>query len=203
MTLRVSALLLILLLAGCARAPAKLSEPEQADRWLDHQQDVATLSSWFIDGRVGIKTSRQSGSASLFWQQDEAHYEMRIVAPLGQGTFILRGSPNGVQMRGPDDLLLTAETPEKLMQKGLGWSVNLQGLRYWVRGLPQPETAYRNLQLDGYGRMSFLEQSGFRIEVQRYADVGAFALPEKLLIKSIDLQLKMLIKRWEIQPGQS
>lgn len=195
---RNSTLLLALLLVGCAQVPEMPSQAEQADRWFAHQRNIGRISNWFIDGRVGIKTEQQSGSASLFWRQNGNSFEMRIVAPLGQGTYILSGSPAGVQMRGPDNLLLTADTPEELMQIGLGWSVDLRGLRYWVRGLPEPDKAFQGLQLDAYGRLGSLDQSGFSVEIQRYADVEQYVLPEKLLIKNPDLQLKMVIKRWEL-----
>ncbi len=191
-------LLTLLILSGCTRLPEKLSDTEQASLWLQHQIDVNQVLSWYINGRVGIKTDQQSGSASIFWQQTGANYEMRIVAPLGQGTYIFTGSPEGVQMRGPDELLLFADTPEELMQTGLGWSVDLRGLRYWVRGIPAPDMAYKQLSLDGSGRLGYLDQSGFSIEIQRYATVEDLVLPEKLVINSPDLQLKMLIKNWEL-----
>ncbi len=191
-------LLTLVILSGCTRLPEKLSETEQASRWLQHQLEINQIFSWYINGRVGIKTDQQSGSASIFWQQAGGNYEMRIVAPLGQGTYVFKGSPEGVQMRGPDELLLSAETPEELMQTGLGWSVDLRGLRYWVRGIPAPDTEYNQLVLDELGRLGYLDQSGFSIEIQRYANVDKFALPEKLLIRSPGLQLKMLIKNWEL-----
>ena len=123
---------------------------------------------------------------------------MRIVAPLGQGTYILTGSPSRVQMSGPDELLLTAATAEELMLIGLGWSVDLQGLRYWVRGLPKPNTTLAEMQLDGQGRLDSLQQSGFNIDIERYTTVAEYTLPEKLLINNGDLQLKVLIKQWQI-----
>ncbi len=192
------ALLFALLLGGCAQVPERPAPEELAPLWLEHRQQVGQLSNWDINGRIGIRTADQSGTASLFWRQQGASYEMRIVAPLGQGTYILTGSPSRVQMSGPDDLLLTAGTAEELMVKGLGWSVDLQGLRYWVRGLPQPENVFENLELDADGRLDSLQQSGFNIDIERYATVDKYTLPEKLLIENGELQLKVLIKRWQI-----
>lgn len=192
------ALLFALLLGGCAQVPERPALEEITPLWLEHQQQVGQLSSWDINGRIGIRTADQSGTASLFWRQQGASYEMRIVAPFGQGTYILTGSPSRVQMSGPDDLLLTAGTAEELMLTGLGWSVDLQGLRYWVRGLPQPGNAFANLELDAKGRLDSLQQSGFNIDIERYATVDKYNLPEKLLIENDELQLKVLIKRWQI-----
>ena len=191
-------LLIIFTLSGCSQLPEKLSETDQASRWLEHQITVSQIYSWDINGRVGIKTDKDSGSATIHWHQLGPNYEMRIIAPLGQGTYIFRGSPEGVVMQGSDGSVLVAENPEQLMQESLGWSVNLEGMQYWIRGIPEPETGYSKLSLDGYGRLGYLNQSGFIIEVQRYVDLEKASLPEKLTIKNDNLQLKLVIKNWEI-----
>lgn len=192
------ALLFALLIGGCAQVTERPDRDELTQLWLEHQQQVGQITNWDINGRIGIRTAEKSGTASLFWRQQGASYEMRIVAPFGQGTYILTGSPSRVQMSGPDELLLTAGTAEELMLTGLGWSVDLQGLRYWVRGLPQPENAFADLELDGEGRLDSLRQSGFNIDIERYATVETYTLPEKLLIKNGELQLKVLINQWQI-----
>ena len=151
-----------------------------------------------MDGRIGIKSEVQSGTASLFWRQQDSNYNLRIVAPFGQGTYLLSGTTDRVQMSGPDNLLLTAGSAEELMNIALGWSVNLQGLRYWVRGLPNPESEYSAMRLDNKGRLQSIKQAGFNIDFQRYAIYDDYELPEKILIKSSELQLKLLIKRWQI-----
>ena len=191
-------LLIVFILGGCSRLPEKLSYSDQIPIWLEHQIAINQIQSWDINGRVAIKTARDSGTATIHWHQQSASYEMRVIAPLGQGTYLFRVSPDGVVMQGPDGKTLVAESPEKLMQTGLGWSVDLDGLQYWIRGIPQPETGYQQLSLDGNGRLSYLDQGGFTIEVQRYAELEEVSLPEKLLIKSNDLQLKMIIKNWKL-----
>ena len=189
-------------MSACTQLPEKISDSEQTANWQQHLQQVSQLSHWYIEGRVGIKTDKQNGSASLFWQQVGDNYEMRIIAPLGQGTYVLTGSPARVEMKGPKDLFLVATTPEELLQKGLGWSIDLQGLRYWIRGLPTPDVAH-NLKLDGLGRLSVLQQSGFDVEIERYAEVEELDLPKKLKIENTNLRLKLLIQRWDISTNQT
>ena len=191
-------LLIVLLVSGCSQLPEVQTDIDPAPYWLEHQLAVNQIYSWDINGRVGIKTDKQNGTATLYWHQFGSNYELRIIAPLGQGTYILRGSPAGVVMQGPDGKVYSANRPEELMQAGLGWSVNLDGLQYWVRGIPKPDTSYSELSLDKKGRLNYLTQSGFSIEVQRYTDLEQVSLPEKLMIKSDDLQLKMIIQNWEL-----
>ncbi|MEM7026704.1 MAG: lipoprotein insertase outer membrane protein LolB [Pseudomonadota bacterium] len=184
-------------MSGCTQLSEKLNSADQAINWQQHLTQVSQLSHWYIEGRVGIKTDKQSGSASLFWQQAGEYFEMRIVAPFGRGTYILKGSPTLVQMQGPKNLFLTATTAEELLKQELGWSVDLQGLQYWVRGVPTPDVAH-DLQLDNAGRLHFLQQAGFNIDINRYADVGGLQLPDKLQIESANLRLKLLINRWDL-----
>lgn len=191
-------LLIVLLVSGCSQTPEIQTEIDPTPYWLEHQLAVNQIHSWNINGRVGIKTDKQNGSAVLYWHQYDTNYELRIIAPLGQGTYILRGSPAGVVMQGPDGKIYSANNPEELMQAGLGWSVNLEGLQYWVRGIPRPGVSYSELSLDAKGRLDYLNQSGFSIDVERYTELDNVSLPGKLLIKSDSLQLKMIIQSWEI-----
>jgi len=191
-------LLPFLLVSACSPLPEKeLDAEQQAAKWLSHKQQVQSISAWQINGRVGIKSEEQNGTASRFWWQQGNKFEMRIIAPLGQGTYILKSTKLGLEMRGPDDLWLTATTPEELMEKGLGWSVDLKGLRYWIRGIPLPDNEHE-FSLDGQGRMSTLMQSGFTIDIQRYENIAQYALPKKMKIVGQAMELKLIIKEWQL-----
>jgi outer membrane lipoprotein LolB len=83
------------------------------------------------------------------------------------------------------------------MEKGLGWSLDLKGLRYWIRGIPFPDNEHE-FSLDGQGRMSTLMQSGFTIDIQRYENIAQYALPKKMKIVGQALELKLIIKEWQL-----
>ena len=189
-------LLIFILIGGCAQAPAKL-EQLQPSRWLEHQLAVSAIQSWNIRGRISVKTPHDSGTATLSWKQQFTDYEMRVIAPFGQGTYTLKGYANGVVMHGPNNETLTADSPEELMAQGFGWSVHLEGLKYWVRGIPEPGVKYSDLTLDENGRMSRLRQSGFDVSIQRYTMDATGALPEKIFIEGDNIELKMIIQSWE------
>jgi outer membrane lipoprotein LolB len=192
---------LIILAASLLNACSSLPKTEphvQAQLWLEHQLAVSEITSWNINGRIAVKNDKQSGTVTLHWNQFISNYELRFIAPLGQGTYILTGSPDGVVLKGPKNKILTAETPEKLLYEGLGWDVHLDGLKYWVRGLPEPGINYSELTLDEKGRLSNMEQSGFNISVSRYTEQDGVSLPNKLSIKSDNIQLKVVIQNWGI-----
>jgi len=190
-------LLITSLISACTQLP-KIDAGLKSQLWLEHQLAVGEIQSWNIKGRVAVKNDKESGTVTLLWDQFISNYEIRFIAPLGQGTYILTGTPDGVVMKGPKNKIMMAETAEQILREGLGWDIHLDGLRYWVRGLPEPGISYSELLLDEKGRLSNMEQSGFNVSVSRYTEQDGVSLPEKLTIKSDDLKLKVIIQNWEI-----
>ncbi len=196
--LRVFILMLaVSLFSACTQLP-KIDADTKSQLWLEHQLAVGEIQSWNIKGRVAVKNEKESGTVTLLWNQFLSNYELRFIAPLGQGTYILTGTPDGVVMKGPKDNTMKADTPEQILQDGLGWDVHLNGLKYWVRGLPEPDVSYAALLLDDKGRLSNMEQSGFNVSISRYNETEGLSLPEKLTIKSDSIKLKVVIQNWEI-----
>jgi len=188
-----------LLLGACARLPvAPVLSPEALERqWAAHRAALGTLKRWTLQGRVGIQTDKDGWNASLRWRQAEDAYSLRLMAPLGQGTFELEGNSGGVVMRTPENQTLIAASPESLMQQNLGWSLPLTGLHYWIRGIPDPGNPVQALQLDNQGRMAELEQSGWQISVLSYDRTSGMDLPTKLFMHSPQLKVKLVVDTWE------
>ena len=189
-------LLAVYLLAACSSAP-KIDKDSKPQLWLKHQIAISDITAWNINGRLGVKSEKNSGTATMLWEQSFADYELRVIAPLGQGTYILKGTRDGVVMHGPKNKITMAKTAEQLLYEALGWKIHLNGLKYWVRGVPEPYMVYSELSLDEKGRLTNMKQSGFDVSVLRYTEHNGIFLPEKLTIKSDDIQLKLVIKVWK------
>ncbi|NIN34367.1 MAG: lipoprotein localization factor LolB, partial [Gammaproteobacteria bacterium] len=58
-----------------------------------------------------------------------------LISPLGRGTYQLNGDSQLVSLLTAENKLYQAETPEILLQNNLGWSVPVDGLKYWVKGI--------------------------------------------------------------------
>lgn len=187
-----------LLAVGCAELPvSKPLEPAALQKsWETHQSTIKALRNWSLQGRVGIKTQREGWTAALRWSQREDAYTLRLIAPLGQGTVELQGYPGRVVMRSPNQGTLVADDPESLLLSQLGWTLPLSGLVYWVRGIPDPEQPVVRIGLDGQGRMSDLQQSGWLISVLDYTRAGDLELPARLSMHSEHLQLQLAVQGW-------
>jgi outer membrane lipoprotein LolB len=190
-------LAIAVLLSACAQAP-QIDPDLKTQFWLEQQIAASAIQSWQIKGRVAVKNDKESGTVTLFWNQNLNEYELRFIAPLGQGTYILTGSAAGVVMQTAKESIIKANSAEQLLRQTLGWDVHLDGLKYWVRGLPEPDVHYSNLLLDDKGRLINLEQSGFHVSVSSYINQGDISLPKKIKIKSDKIQLKVAIQDWQI-----
>lgn len=189
-------LVLTMWLGACATVSPPAVEGD--GKWARRQQQLAGISRWVVQGRVGIETRSDGGTAALNWEQDGDSYAMRIMAPLGQGTFELRGNEVGVSLRTPDNRRVSARDPESLMQQSLGWSLPVAGMRYWVRGLPVPGHRIDQIRIDDDGHLLDLQQDGWRISMQRYRAVGEHQLPDKIFMESEPLKMRVVISEWQL-----
>jgi len=195
---KIITLLLAVALAGCADlsispVPGDIS----ADHWKTRQDYLVKLRAWTLTGRLAVQTEREGWTATLHWIQDNENYNMRFIAPLGQGTYELSGDVHKVSMLTADNRFLQANDPERLMLDNLGWNVPLNGLKYWIRGLPEPGTAPDNMILDDKGRITDLQQSGWRISILRYAEIEGIDLPGKLFMQNDRFKLRLVIQDWK------
>lgn len=194
------ALLLASWLAACA-GPAPVPDeqklPSGAD-WRQHASSVASLENWFLKGRIAIRTGQEGWNATLHWRQQGERFNLRVLAPLGQGTVELHGRTGGqIVLNTSDNQRYTAEDAESLMREQLGWAVPVEGLKYWIRGLPAPTGDIAAATPDSEGRIRTLEQKGWHIEIKEYAETLGRDLPRKLEMVNQRLELKLVVQSWE------
>jgi len=194
----------VAMLSACAGLKPYLygptGEPPKG-AWDRHLVAVTGLRNWNFDGRLALSRGKEGWSARLNWRQQGEHYRLRLQAPLGQGIFELSGVPGKVRITTAEGKQYQAARADDLMQQSLGWTVPVTGLGYWVRGIPQPDQRYRRISLDAQGRMTDLDQAGWRISVLRYQEVGKYSLPKKIFMVNDSLKIRLLIDDWrEVSP---
>jgi outer membrane lipoprotein LolB len=80
----------------------------------------------------------------------------------------------------------------------MGWTMPVEGMRYWAIGLPAPDSKPERQQLDDQGRLLELSQSGWTIEYRRYQPVGEVELPDKIFMQNHKLNVKLVVERWQL-----
>ena len=191
-------LVLATALAGCAEL--QLSTPsQQADinAWDLHRAALAGLERWSMTGRLAVQSGQEGWNATLHWDQDNANFTMRLIAPLGQGTYQLYGDDHSVSLLTAENKIYQADNPETLLQQNLGWSVPVGGLKYWIKGIPDPGVNTENLVIDKDGRMTDLQQSGWRISILRYTDFNGTQFPSKLFMQNDRFKLRLVVQDWK------
>jgi outer membrane lipoprotein LolB len=196
---RVFIVLAHLLLSACSMSWLHRDSPTgQPPAPEEHAARVAALKSWRILGRVSIQRGDQGFAADLDWQHEDGGDVLRLMAPLGAGTYELRRGPSRIELLTPDGERFSAGGAEELMAARLGWSFPLTGAGYWVRGIPAPEPTPTQENFDERHRRTDFAQDGWRISVLSYLEDLDPALPRKLYLQHDDLKVRLVIKNWKM-----
>jgi outer membrane lipoprotein LolB len=190
-------LILLAFLVACSEVPVR---PDRGID-LDLQNQREQIQSWKLNGRLSITSEKESGTVTFHWSQDDEAYLMSFNAPLGQGTFALRGGEeDGVYLLTAENNILHADNAETILQQTVGWHVPVSGFRYWVRGLQEPGIDMINQQVDDQGRITEMQQADWNISIKRYMDVDGLDLPGKIFMHNDHVKLKLIIQTWDTNP---
>lgn len=167
--------------------------------WQAHKQQLSALDAWQIDGKVGIRAPKDSGSGTLSWLQRQDYYDIRLSGPLGRGAARLTGRPGKVALEVAGQGQFEAATPEELLETQMGWQLPVSHLVWWIRGLPAPDTQ-STLTLDTDSRLKNLQQDGWNVEYLSYVEQNGYWLPERVKLHGQNLDVTLVVKDW--QPRQ-
>src|ERR1700712_4214416 len=111
---------LIALLAGCAGIGSREALQGQGtpQQWSLHKAQLSQIDGWQINGKVGIRAPKDSGSGTLFWLQRQDYYDIRLSGPLGRGAARLTGRPGrNVVLEVANQGRFEAPTPVALLEE--------------------------------------------------------------------------------------
>jgi outer membrane lipoprotein LolB len=192
-------------LSGCATRPV-ISPSDLLQRtvdWQAHRRALEHLDQWSFSGRVAVKDKQQeSWSASLDWHQRKASFDIRLSGAFGQEAARLSGKPGYAVIETADHDALSATSVEALMREQLGWSVPVEGFRYWLVGSPAPGVI-DHYSLDADGRLTGLQQAGWQVRYRSYQTVAGLDLPRKLELENPRLRLRVVIDNWQLSAQES
>ncbi len=193
-------MLLVLLIAGCSTAPKPPPVEDIEAAWQEHQRPLLAIQSWQLQGKLALRSEQQSGSAQLWWRQNQQRFDLRVTPPFGVGKLRIRGDESEVALYPASGRPLRAANAEELLQQTLGWSLPLQSLRFWVLGLPAKAT---QIELNDQGYLHSLVYQGWQVEFIAYEAVADLVLPSELFLRYRGLQLRLAIHEWQLAPLES
>ncbi len=172
------------------------SEINQQALWETHKATMQTLDNWNLKGRVAGKSNNEGFRAGVHWQQLQHDFVIDLHGPLGRKVAVITGKPGNVQLNTSKGESYEADDPETLLQELLGYSLPVNGLRYWLLGVPDPKQA-NSFELDEKGRLIQLNQTGWLINYKRYHE-DTPALPALIQISNLNLNANIKIDHWQL-----
>ncbi len=196
--LRCLLLISLLTIIGCVHR-GSLTPPQDV---LEHQRQLQNIGDWQLTGKLGVRTSDESGSASLKWDQQATRYQINLSGPLGQKRMIITGEPGSVRLEQTGEPMQQAKTAEALIKKSVGWTLPVAQLAYWVRGVPAPKLRITHFQQNTNGLLDQLHQGGWIITYSNYRDHHynglTLPLPGKITAEYKDVRLILAIRNWQL-----
>ncbi|ANF82264.1 outer membrane lipoprotein LolB [Acinetobacter sp. NCu2D-2] len=171
----------ILFLTGCqqiAKPQAQANTPVLEHPSEETAQDVKATNQFQLQGKIGVKTTAQSGSAFFTWVQDDQDFDIELTGILGIGKTQISGQPGNVSLNSAKTGLIQAATPEELLQRATGWQAPITHLVDWVQA--QPATTSAQTQQDQQNRLVQIIEDGWTVDLS-YNEQAQ--LPNRLILK--------------------
>lgn len=207
MIARLAAAAALALLAGCATVTDRPPVSDVNAAFRARQADLAALNRWDLHGRVALRSESEGWNASLVWWRRSDRHRIDLAGPLGSGRVRLKQDADGAELRDSEQNVLHDSSAEALLARATGWQLPVNGLNYWVLGLPAPGSP-NSVALDPWGRPATLEQQGWQVEYLDYAKFSGRELPSRLFLKRrsdapavapdapATLEVRLVIERW-------
>lgn len=180
---------LALLLAACAAPAPRPAPPAQA-----------LPEAWQAHGRLAVAAGEDSWHGTFTWDEAPGGRRVELAGPFGAGTVRLSEVPGQATLQLAVDEVLTGSDPEQLLATHLGWSFPVNGLRFWMTAREDPARP-ATLRRDAGGHLAGLEQDGWTVAYDRYAEVGGSVLPHRVTLEREGLRVRLVIDRWTLGPG--
>lgn len=186
-----------LALAACA---GQKSQP-QPQPPIAAESPAAQLQHWTINGKLGVRSPGENGSANLqWWQRNAQNYRIHLSGPLGAGTTVITGTPAGVTLQKGSEVPLQAASPAELTAQILGWPLPVAEMYYWVRGMAAPGAPVEGRQQDSQGQLQSLRQAGWHLNFSGYRSAGPYVLPTRIVAETRQaagpVKVTLVIKEW-------
>lgn len=190
--------LAVLGLGGCA---VVAPEPEVAGERVAVADwtPPAAPERWRLRGRAALEVGGEAATVSLFWRDADGDYRIDLRGALGAGSVRVESEDEGVALRTGDGSVYRADSARELVRAITGYDLPVEYLRWWVRGQPVP-------WLDGEVRVGEgglpqrLDQDGWTVRYEGFLDAGDFRLPQRLGVTREDVDVRLLVRRWEVEP---
>jgi outer membrane lipoprotein LolB len=128
-------------------------------------------------GRFALKTedfnrNPEALQGGFTWRDTGERFSLDLTDPMGSVIARVVVERAGATLTRANGEQTYAKTPDALMQTVLGQTVPVDGLRSWLRTITTPLTGMSMVLKDPEGRIQTFEQSGWRVQLSRFDELG-------------------------------
>lgn len=157
-------------LAGCSVTPTRGPSTSNTATALS-TQTVRAYHGRFSVRYLDVRGQPRNAYGNFDWREQGDTVTLQLLDPLGQTLAIVTSSPASATLELPNRQPVTAGDVSSLMQNTLGFSLPVEGLRYWLQPSPAPTSHAKTIpdpQIET--RLKEIDQDGWKILYQSYAD---------------------------------
>lgn len=187
----------VLAVSACATQPTAPTIPPP-DNLALHQQHLASLANiqaFSLKGRLGVVTQKQGFSGGIEWQHQSTTDNIDVFSPVGGKVANIAKTSTQIILTDQKGQHIKANDAETLTETTLGFRLPLNGLSDWAIGRPTTNKIEAS-NWDAQGRLTTLKQDGWDIGFENYLESNGTFLPNKIVLKSDKVNLKLLVEKW-------
>ena len=192
---------LLLLVSACATTPSpqpKLPIDAPEIVWQTHLKQMQALAEWQATLVIYGQDRGQKFKLRLLWVQQGERYQIKIKDFMGRTVAVLEGRPGDVSLKTSKGQHYRGDNADQLIEELLNLPIHISGMRYWLLGVPAPESSYQLLQLSADGLAVEIEQQGWRLNYMAYEQQLGQSLPRQAEFSIGDVSLRAKISQWQL-----
>jgi outer membrane lipoprotein LolB len=183
-------------ISGCSVAPTRGPSTSNAATSLSTQTNRA------YRGRFSVRYTDVNGRSrnaygNFDWQEQGDTVTLQLLNPFGQTLAIVTSSPSAATLELPNRQPMTADDVGTLMRNALGFSLPVEGLRYWLQPSPAPTSHAKTVpDPQVQSRLKEIDQDGWTIQYVSYADAPETGVKRvDLTRREPPLDIKLVLDR--------
>lgn len=191
-----------LMLISCATIKEQTDKEEPVSTepasWLAEKQKRQQIKYWEIRGRLGLQTEKTGGAMDIIWKQAGEDFTIRLIAPLGAGSYMIQGEKDFAEIRFPDGEKQVVDNVDDIFVSALEVDLPASAIKDWVRGLPASALPVEHVDWNEQGLINRVKQSGWNVEMTRYSG-SKITLPHSIFVSredNEDLDVRLILRQW-------
>jgi outer membrane lipoprotein LolB len=180
-------LALAMAISGCAQLPFGGGR----------STELGATESFELLGRVYVRFGPRAFSGSLRWRHALEADEVWLGGPLGQtAAHIVRDSA-GAALTTADQQTYRSMSLDALTRDGLGWTLPLADLSFYVQG-KVPQEAAADAERDSELRVLRVARNGWEVQwIEREPVAGATRLP-RIELRKDEVEIRLVVDRLDL-----